>query len=189
MVSEVVPKTQDDVDAPFKYGAAVEPQTHVADDSNLKQVEAKILDFNWVFIGDNTARLIKTLSETDNDEIFATSQIRVFVDFMWQGYYDAIFSQLFVPFIFYFVSFILYTGYFSHHEEDELGMKFILEICSLVVFGKTFITFLILEMIQIKNRGLSYFFDVWNLVDIFSLTLNMIYVFGEVMNAISHETL
>lgn len=70
----------------------MEPQTHVADDSNLKQVEAKILDFNWVFIGDNTARLIKTLSETDNDEIFATSQIRVFVDFMWQGYYDAIFS-------------------------------------------------------------------------------------------------
>ena len=167
----------------------MEPQTHVADDSNLKQVEAKILDFNWVFIGDNTARLIKTLSETDNDEIFATSQIRVFVDFMWQGYYDAIFSQLFIPFILYFASFILYTGYFSHHEEDELSMKFILEMVSLVVFGKTFVTFLILEMIQIKNRGLSYFFDVWNLVDIFSLTLNMIYVFGEVMNAISHETL
>ena len=121
--------------------------THKADDSNLKQVEAKILDFNWIFVGDNSARLIKILSETDNDEIFATAQIRVFVDFMWQGYYDAILSQLFLPFVFYFVSFILYTGYFSHHEDDELSINFILEIVTLVIFGKTFITFLILEMI------------------------------------------
>lgn len=93
----------------------------MADDSNLKQIEAKILDFNWVFIGDNAGRLVKILSETDNDEIFATAQIRVFVDFMWQGYFSAILEQLFIPFIFYFVSFILYTGYFSHHEENELS--------------------------------------------------------------------
>lgn len=79
-------------DAPFKYSGAVEPQTHVADDSNLKQVEAKVLDFNWVFIGDNSARLTDILANTDNDEIFAQAQIRVFVDFMWQGYYDAIFN-------------------------------------------------------------------------------------------------
>jgi uncharacterized membrane protein YoaT (DUF817 family) len=52
-----------------------------------------------------------------------------------------------MPFIFYFVSFILYTGYFSHHEENELSLNFILEICTLVIFGKTFVTFLILEMI------------------------------------------
>jgi len=52
-----------------------------------------------------------------------------------------------MPFIFYFVSFILYTGYFSHHEETELSLNFILEICTLVIFGKTFVTFLILEMI------------------------------------------
>jgi len=47
--------------------------TYGADDSNLKQVEAKILDFNWVFIGDNSQRLTQILSTTDNDEIFATS--------------------------------------------------------------------------------------------------------------------
>ena len=62
---------KDDEDAPFKYSGAVEPQTHVADDSNLKQVEAKVLDFNWVFIGDNSARLTDILANTENDEIFA----------------------------------------------------------------------------------------------------------------------
>jgi len=55
----------------MKYSGEVEPKSHGADDSNLKQVEAKILDFNWVFIGDNNARFIKILSATENDEIFA----------------------------------------------------------------------------------------------------------------------
>ena len=55
-------KHDDLLDAPCDYSAEVEPQTHVADDSNLKQIEAKILDFNWVFIGDNSARLISALA-------------------------------------------------------------------------------------------------------------------------------
>jgi len=52
----------DELDAPMKYSDAVEPKTYGADDSNLKQVEAKILDFNWVFIGDNAGRLVEILS-------------------------------------------------------------------------------------------------------------------------------
>lgn len=52
----------DEQDAPMKYSDAVEPKTYGADDSNLKQVEAKILDFNWVFIGDNAGRLVEILS-------------------------------------------------------------------------------------------------------------------------------
>jgi hypothetical protein len=180
---------QDDTDAPFKYSGAVEPQTHIADDSNLKQVEAKVLDFNWIFIGDNSARLTDILANTDNDEIFAQAQIRVFVDFMWQGYFDAIFNQLFIPFIFYFVAFIAYTGYFAKNESSELSLPFILEICCIVVFGKTFVTFLILEIIQIKSIGLSYFIDVWNMVDLMSLGLNAVYVYGEVTNGIHPATL
>lgn len=64
-----------------------------------------------------------------------------------------------------------------------------MEIVTLVIFGKTFITFFILEMIQIKNRGISYFFDVWNMIDIGSLTLNAVYVGGEITNSVSHEQL
>ena len=56
-------------------------------------------------------------------------------------------NQLFVPFIFYFVSFVAYTGYFSHHEGKNLSMPFVLEIICLVIFGKTYMTFLILEII------------------------------------------
>ena len=44
-------------------------------------------------------------------------------------------------------------------------------------------------MIQIKNRGISYFFDVWNMIDIGSLALNAVYVGGEITNSVSHEQL
>ena len=89
----------------------------------------------------------------------------------------------------YFGSFILYSAVFSHHEEDTLSIPFILEMVSLVIFGKTFVTFLILEIIQLKNCGISYFFDMWNILDISSLVLNSVYVSGEVLNIIPHEDL
>ena len=60
--NSLVEGEQAEDDAPMKYSQAVEPSSYGADDSNLKQVEAKILDFNWVFIGDNSARLIGTLA-------------------------------------------------------------------------------------------------------------------------------
>ena len=41
------------------------------DEDNTKQVEAKLLDFDWVFIKDNSKTVIKCLAETDNDEIFS----------------------------------------------------------------------------------------------------------------------
>jgi hypothetical protein len=40
-------------------------------ENNLKQVEAKLLDFDWIFTGNNAATLLNILAETDNDEIFS----------------------------------------------------------------------------------------------------------------------
>lgn len=148
-----------------------------------------MLDFNWAFIGDNSARMMNILASTDNDEIFAQAQIRVFVDFMWQGYYEAIFNQLFLPFILYFLSFIAYTGYFSRFEDTDIDINFVCEILCIVIFGKTFVTFFILEMIQVKNRGLSYFLDVWNMIDMGSLAVNAVYAYGEISNSIEPDQL
>jgi len=52
-----------------------------------------------------------------------------------------------MPFMVYFVSFVLYSGYFAKNESDELSIWFVAEIVCIVLFGKTFFTFLILEMI------------------------------------------
>ena len=175
----------DEEDAPVPYSEAVETVTHENDDeSNLKQVEAKVLDFNWVFTSDNAARLVKILADSSNDEIFATDQIRVFVDFMWEGYFYAILDNLFIPFCFYFLAFILYSGYFSHQESDQLSWIFVGEICCLVTFGKMFVTFTVLEIIQLRSTGISYFYNMWNLIDFSSLIINAVYVACELTNAL-----
>lgn len=58
-----------------KYDIAIDeavlPNNEEKEGSKLKQVEAKLLDFDWVFNGDNAKNLIAILAETTNDEIFA----------------------------------------------------------------------------------------------------------------------
>ena len=73
---------------PIEYSDDIEEiATDKEDTSNLRQVEAKLLDFNWIFTGNNACKFITVLAETDNDEIFATKQVRVLIDFLWQGYF------------------------------------------------------------------------------------------------------
>jgi hypothetical protein len=76
------------------YSTEIEPcmvngdeDDETADTSDLKQVEIKLLDFNWAFIGTNAERFIEILAETDNDDIFTSSQIRVLIEFLWDGYF------------------------------------------------------------------------------------------------------
>lgn len=44
-----------------------------AQEGNMKQVEAKLLDFDWIFTKQNANEMIKVLAETENDEIFSQS--------------------------------------------------------------------------------------------------------------------
>ena len=57
------------------------------DQSNLKQVQVKLLDFNWIFFGNQAKKFISVLSNCENDQIFATKQIKVLIEFFWQGYF------------------------------------------------------------------------------------------------------
>ena len=61
-------------DGPAKYTEEdVEDLTQDREDaSNLRQVEAKLLEFPWIFCGQNAAKFVEALADTDNDEIFAT---------------------------------------------------------------------------------------------------------------------
>lgn len=158
---------------PIKYSVEAIEQlaTTTSEESNLKQVEAKILDFDWVFNGNNASTFLSALGNTENDEIFACAQVRVFIEFLWQDYYKAIMRSLFIPFLFYFGSFTAYCTYFGHNQGDGLTFEFISMLCCLVIFGKTFFTFLILEIIQFRGDPSGYFFEFWNIVDFISLFL------------------
>jgi len=67
----------------------------------------KVLDFNWIFDHDNFEKLIELLSSTENDDLFATEQIRIFSDLIWQKYFWAILLKAFLPSIIYHVLVII----------------------------------------------------------------------------------
>lgn len=113
----------------------------------MKQVEARVLDFSWVFTGDNAAKFLQILSKTDNDEIFATSQVRVFIDFMWDGYFNAILRSLFLPYCCFTLTFLLYALVFSQEPSNNLSWMYFGKIACIVYWGKMFVTFTILEII------------------------------------------
>ena len=174
-------KTDDDqdLDAPEKYSLSVENLAiQSVDDSNLKQVEARVLDFSWVFTGDNAAKFLQILSKTDNDEIFATSQVRVFIDFMWDGYFTAILKSLFLPYCCFTLTFLLYALIFSQSDSKNLSFEYFAKIACIVYWGKMFVTFTILEIIQSRRIGLSYFTDFWNLIDLAALLISAFYMVG-----------
>ena len=49
--------------------------------------------------------------------------------------------------------------------------------------------FMILEAIQITRDRLAYFTDFWNLMDLTSLILNALYVYSEMRNSFSENTI
>ena len=49
--------------------------------------------------------------------------------------------------------------------------------------------FMLLEAIQIMKDRLAYFTDFWNLMDLSSLILNALYVFSELRNSFSENTI
>lgn len=59
------------VDGFIKYDIKIDekllPDPNTISASNVKQVEAKLLDMDWVFIDENAKTLIGILAETSND--------------------------------------------------------------------------------------------------------------------------
>jgi hypothetical protein len=108
---------------------------------------------------------------------------------MWKGYYAAIYSTLFIPFFMYFVSFNLYATIFAKNTSNTVSIYYFFEMACLVIFGKNFITFFMLEIIQFKEDPAGYFTDFWNLLDLVSLLSCAAFIFFEFFGTMSPTAL
>jgi len=121
--------------------------------------------------------LIKVLANTDNDEIFSTDQIRVLIEFLWEGYFFAILKSLFAPYLLFFSSFVAYATYYHTNENRAIGWDFCCQVFCILLFGKTFVTFSICELIQFRSTPARYFQDFWNIIDFAALLLTGMYMY------------
>jgi len=59
-----------------------------------------------------------------------------------------------------------------------LEFGFVGKVTTLVIFGKMWIKFVLLEFIQLRQSGWSYFLDFWNFIDWGYLVLCPYFMFG-----------
>jgi hypothetical protein len=79
------------------------------------------------------------------------------------------------------ISFISYVILFSKSTDYNFTWVFFGHVLSLIVFGKMWIKFVMLEIIQIISEGPTYFYGPWNYVDWAYIVFSMLYVCGNLL--------
>ena len=134
--------------------------------------------------------MLSVLANTSNDAIFATAQIKVFVEFMWRLYFTAIFRTMFMPFLVNFISFILYSSWFAHDASSTEVNVSIGEMICIGVYVVSLAYLLVKEAVTFRSMTMwKYFTDPWNILDIISIILNITYTVCELFNYLSGEAI
>jgi hypothetical protein len=69
-----------------------------------------MLEWDWVFRGEQSIKFIEMLSKTENTDLFDLEAIRVVVTFMWEKFYYKLRNRIFFPFLFYFAVYIYFVS-------------------------------------------------------------------------------
>jgi hypothetical protein len=70
------------------------------------------LDLEWIFDEEcwkGKTAFIDYLALTENDEIFAISNLSTMITYIWGKYYNQILWRVFIPYLSYFTLFIFYV--------------------------------------------------------------------------------
>jgi hypothetical protein len=141
----------------------------------LARYEIKAIQFDWIFNEDEGKNLMVALSRTDDLEIFGVKVIKYVITYVWKFYRRAIFIQIFIPFILYFICFLLYGTWINleKDKEDSEGSDYSIGNYALIAIIFIFILFFsYLEIRKMIYYKLSYFRSFWNILDIASLAIN-----------------
>jgi hypothetical protein len=80
-----------------------------------------------------------------------------------------------------FISFVLYASQFSNTKSLDISdPHFIGKMATLVIFGKMQIKFILFEIIQLREEGFGYFFNIWNGIDWAYITLSVMFVLTDI---------
>jgi len=145
------------------------------DETLLKRVTIKGIEFDWIFQGNKAESFLKDLSESENIHIFGQDIIRDIILFQWKYFKRVIIWKLFLPYMIYFMLFCVYTTWIleRQHNENESWGDFDLAtvICGIVIIIFN-VFWAYVESRQIIFHGFDYIFSFWNLLDMFSVIMN-----------------
>lgn len=141
-----------------------------------KRVEVKAIEFDWILTSDKGELFLERLSQTENLRYFEVDVIKNLVMFQWQIFLPKIIAFLFVPFLAFFLLFILYTTWIlneKHNEDDGWGPWHQAAVTIGIIILVFQIFFIYVELHQLHFHGFFYFKSFWNMLDIVSIILNI----------------
>lgn len=147
----------------------------------FKRIEFKILEFDWIFRGDSAKMYIEELAQTSNDNIFTVESVRTSIRFLWGFYQPEIIKKIYLPYMLYFASFIIYVSLIYGSQYGKYGPAYIV---SLYIIGySAYILFM--EFKQFVDQGAKYFempSFIWNFLDILSSSLVIMFLMLDIFN-------
>lgn len=88
--------------------------------SAVKRIRIEAIDFDWIFIGDNTANMINLLANHADTKLLVQKSVRVFISLIWDEYHPKIVRRIFIPYLIYLCIFLRLTSFYSIQILDEI---------------------------------------------------------------------
>lgn len=115
------------------------------------------------------------LTETTNEEFFALESVKIIIFYLWQKFFWKIFKRLFIPFIIYLLSFVIYVTFVCEaYGNNQNNRKYLILDLVFAIFEILCISFFsFFEFRGLYTDKLYYFSSFWNYIDFCSIFINV----------------
>ena len=146
-----------------------------------KRVEVMGIEIDSIFVGEESKLWLRALSNSENMDIFSIMVVQAIILFQWKYFKRTIILRMLLPFLAYFLLFVLYSTLMLPNKALETSWgpwstgSLVLSIFILLM--AVYMSYI--EVMQMKFHGFDYFTSFWNVADLISLVLNLITVISD----------
>lgn len=84
------------------------------DDENkqeIKRVEVTFVEFDWIFKGESGKLFVDALANTRSEVLFEVESLKFVIKYLWSFYFYRLLGLVFLPYIVFFIAFLIYATY------------------------------------------------------------------------------
>lgn len=141
----------------------------------LKRYNIFAIEFDWLFNEQHGRDFLVDLTLTQSLDIFGIDIIVKIILFLWMYYRRAIVLNILLPFLVYFIAFLIYATYIYHEKEEENDRDdpwYSINTILIVVILICIIYNILFEVRKLFFYRSKYFRSYWNAINFASIILN-----------------
>jgi hypothetical protein len=157
----------------------------------LQKYDVQAIEFSWLFRSQDRKIFLTALGRSPDLEIFSVKLVENIISFMWTYYRIIIFLFSLLPYLIYFITFLIYGNWIQQDKFDESSetgeyhvVDYILAviIILMIIFNAYLearrIMYAIMRARELKTIApvITYITSFWNFINVCSLVLNTVVV-------------